>query len=35
MMLGLNIVCDAYFCEALTAMCAAWHIQEDVAVSYV
>jgi hypothetical protein len=33
MMLGLNIVCDAYFCEALTCMCSAWNIQEDVAVS--
>jgi sodium/potassium/calcium exchanger 2 len=31
MMLGLNIVCDAYFCEALTCMCSAWNIQEDVA----
>lgn len=31
MTLGLNVVCDAYFCEALTAMVEAWKIQEDVA----
>lgn len=31
MILGLNVVCDAYFCEALTLMVSTWKIQEDVA----
>ena len=28
---GLNIVCDAYFCEALELMVSEWHVQPDVA----
>ena len=29
--LGLNIVCDAYFCEALNLMVSEWKVQPDVA----
>ena len=31
MILGLNVVCDAYFCEALELMVSEWKVQPDVA----